>query len=117
MLVKACLADDIYKEFAEIYAKLLADGVKSSDILVICPTPVQKNDFVEKIKEKNTTGVFEKINVHTFFGLCYNTVKENFSLLQENLLTEDLHLQPNLCGLEVSGFIFKECLKSVQNNI
>ena len=110
MLLKTCSSKSVEEQFSSIYCEMLESGFCSSDILVFCMSPAQKSRFTELVKAKTKTDFLEKINVHTFFGYCYNTVKENFYLLQENLFLNDTLLQPNLCGLEVSGSIFKECI-------
>lgn len=56
----------------------------------------------------------EKLNVHSFFSIVYNTLIENWCFI-ENAIPSDKHfILPNLVGLEVSQFLLKDILKHVE---
>ena len=58
---------------------------------------------------------FEKLRVHSFFSLVYNSVSDNWAVL-ENVNPDKNRsvILPNLVGLEVSQFILKNIIKDVK---
>jgi len=96
------------------YAQLLNSGIKSSEILVIVQNSSLKNSFIEKTLEKLTVDCIEKLNVHSFFSLVYNTVSDNWAFLEDRNIYDNPVILPNMSGLEVSQFILKEILNDVK---
>ena len=112
MLIEGSLASKKTNFLIEKYTELLKKGVSSSDILVLCQNPLRKSEFIKKIKEDKDVNYLEKINIHTFAGLCYNSILDNFCLIENALDGKKFFLTPNLCGLEVSGYIFKKAIEN-----
>ena len=78
------------------YNELIKSGVKEENILVITLNAYKKSFFPKNSK------------TFTFWGLCYNAFNDNWEYISTLIgsSTNEVH-KPNLCGLEVSQFIFK----------
>lgn len=114
MFVEGSLASNKTNLLIEKYAQLLNNGVKSSEILVLVQNSTLKNQFSEKVFEKLDIDCIEKLNIHSFFSLVYNTVTDNWVFLEERNSYGNPVILPNLSGLEVSQFILKDILKEVK---
>lgn len=97
------------------YVKLLNSGVDSSRILVLLQNSNRKNDFIQKTLENLTIDSLEKLQVYSFFGLVYNTISDNWAKI-ENLISDDRNTKilPNLTGLEISQYIFKQIIQDIK---
>ena len=95
------------------YAELLNSGIDASEILVIVQNSNLKNKFVEKTLEKLNIECFEKLQVHSFFSLVYNTICDNWAFIENGNPYDKPSVLPNLAGLEVSQFILNDILKEV----
>ncbi len=93
------------------YIELRACGVSESDILVILLNSYKKNCFVNEIKKINPKIELKENKILTFFGLCYNSFSDNWEYISSLINNYDTSVKPNLCGLEVSQYIFKQCIK------
>ena len=96
------------------YTELLNSGVSSNEILVLVQNSTLKNKFIEKTLENLNLHAFEKLQVHSFFSLVYNTICDNWAFLENENPYDNPTILPNLAGLEVSQFILKNILKSVK---
>ena len=94
-------------------AKLINDGIPASQILVLVQNSTLKSQFREKVLEKITTDCIEKLQIHSFFSLVYNTINDNWAFLEERNIFDNPAILPHLCGLEVSQYILKQILKEV----
>ncbi|MBQ8847847.1 MAG: ATP-dependent helicase [Candidatus Gastranaerophilales bacterium] len=96
------------------YLKLLNKGIEAENILVIVQNSKKKKEFIEKIKKYSKTGNIGCLKIFSFYGLAYNYILENWALV-ENSIQDDINrkISPNLCGMEVSQYIFKECIKEI----
>ena len=113
MLINADLSSNKTELLVEEYARLLNSGVEASEILVLVPNSSMKYKFIEKTLEKLTIDSIEKLEVHSFFSLVYNTVIDNWAFLENINPYSNPAILPNLAGLEVSQFILKDILKEV----
>lgn len=96
------------------YINLLNSGVKSSEILILVQNSSLKQNFINKTLENITIDCIEKLQVHSFFSLVYNTINENWALIENiNPFVNNPTILPNLAGLEVSQFILKDILKEI----
>ncbi len=114
MLIEAGIASNKTDFLVEKYAELLNCGVKSSEILVLVQNSNLKNTFIQKTLSMLQVGVLEKLQVHSFFSLVYNTVSDNWAFLEDRNIYDNPVILPNLAGLEVSQFILKDILKEVK---
>lgn len=114
MLLNFIKVDFRTKVLVEKYTELISKGVKPSEILVLVQNSTLKKQFVDKILENIKIDAIEKLNVHSFFSIVYNTLIENWCFI-ENAIPSDKHfILPNLVGLEVSQFLLKDILKHVE---
>ena len=114
MLLNFIKVDFRTKVLVEKYTELISAGVKPSEILVLVQNSTLKKQFVDKILENIKIDAIEKLNVHSFFSIVYNTLNENWCFI-ENAIPSDKHfILPNLVGLEVSQFLLKDILKHVE---
>lgn len=95
------------------YLGLLNSGVKSSEILVLVQNSSLKQNFINKTLEKLEVNCIEKLEVHSFFSLVYNTINDNWALIENINPFNNPAILPNLAGLEVSQFILKDILHEV----
>lgn len=114
MLIEGNLASSKTDMLIEKYAQLLNQGVKSSEILVLVQNSTLKNIFIEKTLEKLSISCLEKLQVHSFFSLVYNTVSDNWAFLEDRNIFDNPVILPNMTGLEVSQFILKDILNDVK---
>ncbi|MBR6298641.1 MAG: hypothetical protein IKR34_05295, partial [Candidatus Gastranaerophilales bacterium] len=95
------------------YLKLLKT-TNSENILVLVQNSKKKQEWLKYIKENSETGNIGNLKIYSFFGLCYNYISENWGYIEETIKdTNNTKIIPNLCGLEVSQYIFKQCIKEV----
>ena len=114
MLFEGSIASNKTEVLIEKYAELLNHGIKSSEILVLVQNSTLKNSFIEKTLEKLNVDSLERLNVHSFFSLVYNTVSDNWAFLEDRNIFDNSVILPNLAGLEVSQFILKDILNEVK---
>jgi len=95
------------------YVELLKNNIEAKDILVLVQNSKKKKEFIEAVKEKMPIGNIGCFKIHSFYGLIYNYILENWALVEELINKKGAKIIPNLCGLEVSQYIFKECIKEV----
>ncbi len=114
MLLEGNLASDKTQLLADKYVDLLNSGIKASEILVLVQNSTLKNDFIEKTLQNLKIDVIEKLQVHSFFSLVYNTISDNWAFLEDRNIFDNPVILPNLAGLEVSQYILKNILKEVK---
>lgn len=81
------------------YNELIKNGTDEDKILIITLNAYKKVMFHKNAK------------VHTFQGLCYNALLANQEYISALINDTNPDVAPNLCGLEISQFIFKQCIK------
>ena len=113
MLLNFIKVDFRTKVLVEKYLELISDGVKPSEILVLVQNSTLKKQFVNKILENIKINAIEKLNVHSFFSIVYNTLVDNWCFIENSIPGDKRFILPNLVGLEVSQFLLKDILKQV----
>ena len=93
------------------YLDLISDGVKPSEILVLVQNSNLKKQITEKILKDIKITAIEKLQIHSFFSIVYNTLQENWCFIENSIPSDKSFILPNLVGLEVSQFLLKEILK------
>ncbi len=96
------------------YVQWINSGVNASEILVLVQNSTLKNAFIQKVFEKLEIDCTEKMQIHSFFSLVYNTVSDNWAFLEDRNIYDNPAILPNLSGLEVSLFILKDILREVK---
>ena len=113
MLISGDLSTNKTDFLINAYSDLLNSGVKSSEILVLVQNSNLKQNFINKTLEKLEINCIEKLQVHSFFSLVYNTINDNWALIENVNPFNNSVILPNLAGLEVSQFILKDILKEI----
>ena len=113
MLLNFIKADFREHTILDKYFSLISEGVKPSEILVLAQNSNSKKRLQNKILEKIPINSIEKINIHSFFSLVYNTLQDNWCFLENSVKGEKSFILPNLVGLEVSQFLLKDILKNI----
>ncbi len=113
LLIEGSASSDKTELLISKYANLLNSGVEASRILVLVQNSNLKNKFIKKTLEKLTVKAIEQLNVNSFFGLVYNTICDNWALLENRNTYDNPVILPNLAGMEISQYILKEILKEI----
>ena len=114
MLITGSTASDKTSILKDKYTELINSGVSPSEILVIVQNSTLKNGFTEDVMNKIEVKSLEKLQIHSFYSLVYNTISDNWAFLEERNIYNNPTILPNLAGLEVSQFILKDILKEVK---
>lgn len=114
LLIEGSLATNKTDLLIDKYCELVNSGVPTSSILVLVQNSTLKNSFEEKVFQKLTIDCVEKLKIHSFFSLVYNTISDNWAFLEDRNIFDNPVILPNLAGLEVSQFILKDILKEVK---
>ena len=113
MFIEGSLISDKTEILIDKYAQLLNNGISASQILVLVQNSTLKNEFIKRVYEKMNVNYIEKLNIHSFYSLVYNTVSDNWAFLEDRNVFDNPVILPILTGLEVSQFILKDILKEV----
>lgn len=113
MIIDGCLSSDKTEILINKYASLLNSGIDASKILVLVSNSNLKNQFLNKTLEQLRINHFEKLQIHSYFSLVYNTINDNWAFLENKNPYPMPKILPNLTGLEVSQFILKDVLKTI----
>lgn len=114
MLLKGDTQSDRFEQLINKYLELVNNNVPTSNILVVLQTPNDKHKFITSVLDKLNCAVIDKLNIHTFHGLIYNTISDNWMFLEKTIPTKKHSILPNLVGLEVSQLILKDILKNIK---
>lgn len=114
MLIEGSIASEKTDILIHKYAELINNGVSASSILVLVQNSTLKNKFQERVFELLSVDCVEKLQIHSFFSLVYNTISDNWAFLEDRNIFDNPVILPNLAGLEVSQFLLKDILKDVQ---
>ena len=113
MFIEGSLVSDKTDILIDKYVQLLNEGISASQILVLVQNSTLKNEFTKKVLEKLDIDCIEKLQIHSFYSLVYNTVSDNWAFLEDRNVFDNPVILPNLSGLEISQFILKDILKEV----
>ena len=113
MIIDGTTASNKTEILVKEYARLLNSGVGADKILVLVANSNLKNKFIEHALNLLEINCFEKLQVHSFFSLVYNTISDNWAFLENKNPFPKPQIFPNLAGLEVSQFILKDILKKI----
>lgn len=114
MLLNFIKVDFRTKFLIDKYCELISQGVKPSEILVLVQNSTLKKQFTDEILNKINVSAIEKLNIHSFFSIVYNTLIENWCFIENSIPSDKHFILPNLVGLEVSQFLLKDILKHVE---
>jgi len=111
MLIQGTCNTNKTRMLAEKYIELISSGAGHEEILGIVLNPYKKAELITEICLLNPEEETQKHHIYTFSGLCYNAFKDNWKSVSELIGSCQENDKPNLCGLEVSQFIFKQSIK------
>lgn len=114
MIFAGDLSSDKTDRLIKAYADLLNSGIDASEVLVLVQNSNKKNQFIEKTLSMLDIESFEKLQIHSFFSLVFNTVQDNWAVIENMNPYNNPTILPNLAGLEVSQFLLKDILKEVK---
>ena len=109
--IKAEFREDL---LVEKYLELVNGGVKPSEILVLVQNSTLKKEFADRVLSNIKVDAIEKLNIHSFFSIVYNTLVDNWCFIENSIPSEKSFILPNLVGLEVSQFLLKDILKEYE---
>jgi|GEM_PF-428366 len=103
---------------ADTFVELIKSGVSSGEILIICANSYKKRSLSEIIKNKLVDASLDQVGsipIFTFNGIVYNSILNNWPIVEEKILKDPVNsvIIPNLCGLETTEYLLKNCIKSV----
>ncbi len=95
------------------YLELISCGAKTSEILVLVQNSSVKNKLYGQILKKIKINAINKLNIHSFFSIVYNTLVDNWCFIENSAAKKNnkTFILPNLVGLEISQYILKNILK------
>lgn len=99
------------KIITEQYLKFIDAGALPSEILVLCFNSNSKKNIEKNILKSIKINLLSDFKIHTFNGLIYNTILNNWCELENLLDKENCIISPNMVGLEVSQLIWKQIIK------
>ena len=96
------------------FKSFLGKGIDASKILIILQNGKAKNEFINEFFASTNTNIVEKIQAYSFFGLVYNTIADNWGVLENKIPSNKTVLLPNNCGLEPSQYILKNIINDLK---
>lgn len=114
MLIDGSITSKKTQFLVDKYLELVNSGVKSGEILVLVQNSTLKNSFLDMVFQNLEVGCIEKLQIHSFYSLVYNTVSDNWAFLEDRNIFDNPVILPNLAGLEVSQFLLKDILNEVK---
>ena len=92
------------------YVELVNGGVSPEKILVLCLNSYKKKIFIDNMLENVTVPMGGKVNVSTFYGLCYNAILDNWPVIENSIRHDGSVILPNLCGLQLSQVLLAKSM-------
>ena len=80
---------------------------------MLCLNSFKKNIFTDYVKAKLSVKHYENPQIYTFYGLVYNTIMNNWTVVESHIKDGFPVIIPNLSGLEISQLFFKSAVKEV----
>ncbi len=110
MLIQGYYGKERTHILVEKYLELVNKGVNPSNILFLVLNSYKKFQLLEELKKTSGKISENNLKIYTPAGLCYNALSDNWDYILK-IAGKNNNEKPNLCGLEVSQFIFKQCIK------
>ena len=95
------------------YVELLDNNIEAKNILVLVQNAFKKEEFINAVRLKLKTNHFEEPQIYSFYGLAYNSILNNWPIIENTIQNGEPVILPNLTGLEISQFFFKQAIKEV----
>lgn len=114
MIINKILDKNNSKLIAEKCVEWLNMGVCSSDILVLTFNSFSKKNIQKNILNLSKNNVMTDLKINTFSGLIYNTILDNWGILENMLPSSNTVFEPNLGGMEISQYILKQIISELE---
>ena len=114
MILNKISCNDNPRLIAEKYAEMVDSGINSSEILVLAFNALSKKNIIKNIFNKLNKDIISDLKIYTFYGLVYNTINDNWAIIENMIDRGNPSILPNLSGLEVSQLILKNILKEFE---
>lgn len=111
MLIQGSCKSDRTNLLIQKYTDLLNCGIEANKILVLVQNSYKKNQFITEVKKLLKIQHYEEPQIHTFYGLIYNTILNFWPIIQDTINIGENVVTPNLTGLEISQFFFRQAVK------
>lgn len=111
MLIQGSAKSERTNTLIKNYMNLLENGINADEILVLLQNPYKKEHFIDTVKANLKINHFESPQIHTFYGLCYNSIQNNWAIIENTINFGDPVISPHLTGLEISQFFFRQAIK------
>lgn len=98
----------------EKFFEQIKKGINPEEILFLVQNARKKKNITEKIKKLSPLGNIGNLNVFSFYGHARNFIEKNWPLAQDSIKFPNPTVFANMCGLEVSQYIFKNSIKDVE---
>ena len=79
MFIEGNLVSNKTNLLIEKFTELVNSGIETSEILVLVQNSTLKNSFITEVLDKLTVDCVEKLQIHSFYSLVYNTVSDNWA--------------------------------------
>ena len=114
MLLNSIKVESGEKNLVDKYLSLIDGGAKTSEILVLLQNSTLRNRFSNLVIQNLKIKSFDRLNIHSFFSIVYNTISNNWCFVENSIAGDKTSILPNLVGLEISQFILKDILKNFE---
>lgn len=110
MLIEGSIKSNKTEILWKRYVNLINEGISPDNILVLCLNSYKKKNFIEKVQEAINAPISGAYNIHTFYGLCYNAILDNWPIIENSIKKEGSVILPNLCGLQLSQMFLSKSM-------
>ena len=111
MILNRISSNDNSELAAQKYTDMINSGGNSSEILVLLSNSVSKKNVLNGIFSLSKSNILSDLRIHTYNGFIYNTVMDNWAIIDSQIKSGTSTVSPNLSGLEISQLILKYILK------
>ncbi len=111
MLIQGSVKSHRSEILLEKYLSLLQSGIGADNILVLVQNSYKRTKFLNEVLSRAEIKFLEEPKIYTFFGLVYNTIKDNWARIENLIDIKEGVISPHLCGLEISEILMKSAIK------
>ncbi len=113
MLIQGSTVSDRTKNVIRYYTDIIDSGIDASKVLVLMLNSYKKKQFINAFKQNTKIKHYENPKIYTFNGLVYNTILDNWPIIEKSIKFGHSVVLPNLTGLEISQLFLKKAIKEI----
>ena len=113
MLIQGSAVSERTQKVIQYYTDIIDCGVDSAKVLVLTLNSYKKKQFIDKFKQTTKIKHYENPKIFTFYGLVYNSILDNWPIIETFINIGNSTVLPNLTGLEISQLFFKKAIKEI----